>query len=73
MIISAVPVDADAIVIDITLRAKLSEWKQLRAGVCELRERTTIDNNLMWAIVYRLDDVIAKVERQHTNYEERKV
>ena len=72
--------DANKIDIDVTFRAKLAEWKELRAVIVRLKEERgslvgNDDGNGLrepfWSIVYRLDDVIANAERQHSNYAER--
>lgn len=75
--IVAVPTDPDSIEIDVTIRAKLGEWKQLRKLI---KERSEASDPLIvgemyggvqepfWTLVYRLGDVLSAVEKQHTNY-----
>jgi hypothetical protein len=65
-------VKPDEIEIDITLRAKLGEWKQLRKFIIEGRDTQTLSGSSaepFWTIIYRLGDVLQKVEHEHTNYE----
>lgn len=76
-VIFAAPVNADGIEIEVSIRAKLVEWKNLRKLIEDQRAAgnpLTSDDGMggttepFWSLIHRLGDVIKAVEKQHTNY-----
>lgn len=75
MIIYAGAVKPDDILIDVTFRARVGEWKELRKAILALDEDNKLHKDIttglhepFWSIVYRLDTVIEAIEKQHSNY-----
>lgn len=71
-IIRAALQNPDKVVIEITLAATQEEWVALQKHLEVARDRGDVEGDLVWAMVYRLDTVLRKVQREAISYEESK-
>lgn len=78
MIISARAANPSLIQVEITLRAKVEEWNALRELILEQKaakhpavvdKRDGGTSEPFWDLLYRLDDIINKVTKQHIDYD----